>query len=162
MKIEKGELKIDLRQLIESLNSEDLREIARAAAFDVEIIECLCKWMTTGEVDWDEEDGFGSPWYIYRTGPGTVLEKAKKALLPLMGEVSQKFIAELLQDRDQQASLADQCQKKLWELQRVWRDSEFPPRDDLDFSCKYYSKEEVAEEIRAFEQSLQEDSNDTP
>lgn len=152
MKIEKGKLIVDVRELVEALNPDDLRDVARTAAFNVEIIECLCKWLTTGEVDWDDEDGV--PWYIFTTAKGGILENARKALLPLMSDIAQKFIADLMSERDFYESLYEQYKKKLWELERIWRNSEFPPRCGIDYSRKYYSKEDAAEAIKAFEKTI--------
>ena len=157
MKIEKGEVIIDIRELLEALDPKDLREVARTAAFDVEIIECLCKWISTGEVAWDGDDGI--PWYIFTTSKSSVLEKAKKALMPLMGDIEKQFIAELMRDRDFYESLYEQYRNQLWHLERIWRESEYPPNFRPDYGRTYYTKEDAKKAIEAFERKIEDDKS---
>lgn len=150
MKFKDSQLTMDVSELIESMSDKDKRFLGKFIAFDDILIEAICKWLATGEIDWDDDND--NPWWTGSSeGKSTVLQKAKTALMPLMDDVANRFIAELINDRDYWKGMANQYQNELWSLQRIWRDGTYPPVNNFDYSQPtMLTKEQVKERITAF------------
>lgn len=136
-----SEVCIRIEDLINGLGPEGKREFAKTVAFDDTLIECMCQWLVTGQVDWDSEYG---AWWSMTTGPVPILEKARLALMPLMDDIAAKVIQDLVRERDAQASQCEQWRDRCWQVERYWRDSKLPDHD-IDYGKPTITREQVRE-----------------
>jgi hypothetical protein len=74
------------------------------------------------------------------------IEKARIALLPLMDEISQAFIADLIQERDEAWKLEDQWRRRVWKIQSAWHNAKLPD-ENVDWRKPPKTTAEQAKEL---------------
>jgi len=121
MKVDGNEIKIPIYDLLH--NEDVLRAITKSAIFDTYLIEGLIKWLMDDKIDWDHNPDGDMPWYIYTTANGSVLEKARAALLPLVDEIVRNENERLRAERDEKANQRDEKQNRIFVLERLVMDA---------------------------------------
>ena len=119
MKVVDGRIQIDYEELLD--DETILRALAKHALFEPLLIEALTKWLIADQISWSDEQE--SPWYILTSGPGSVLENARKALLPLVSEIVRNENARVCMERDRAVSCKDKTLSRCFELERIVTDA---------------------------------------
>jgi hypothetical protein len=112
MKIKDGEIRVNIRELLE--DETILRELAKTAVFDEKLIACLSEVLVSGQVDWqDDEDD--TPWWSTWTGKGETFEAARRTVANLADQTAQKLITDLEIERDKLYAEREAQRRTIWE-----------------------------------------------
>jgi hypothetical protein len=138
-KIEKGQLTIDVTELIEAMSPETRREVARFVAAKEELFVAVLECVTGGRFFTDDRDG---EWWF---GEDAVLRLREK-LIPLMPDVARRAVTEALRQRNRADGDAAKWQKWAWSLFHAWPEGRMWSRPELPkWTMKEYlpSEQEV-------------------
>jgi hypothetical protein len=103
------EIKIDLiKYVTENLTEDEKDYIRLCLAFDEQVLLVVCEVVVGGCVD---PPGGGAPWWI-----GGMAEKLRERLIPLMPQVAQELVKDLVHDRDRERHTAKQWEKWAWAM----------------------------------------------
>ena len=95
MKIENGEIKIDIEELVNK--DEFLVEFAKHASFNKNLFNGIVQLLLTDEVQWDKDK---SPWYTIVSFGRSYFEEARKLLISKADEAAQKQVEIYKKERD--------------------------------------------------------------
>lgn len=109
IKIEKGEIKIDVDEFLRALDDEQRDYLSKATAFDSKLIDATAQCAVDGH--WDNGDE-AAPWWI----GGDFVMKLRERLLPLMNEVARELCLDLIQARDQAKAQEKRLDRWAWDL----------------------------------------------
>ena len=102
----KGVLEIDLAEFVDRMSEDQLRELAKTAAFRDDVIEGIVSELVTGST----KDG----WYHGST------DELRLKLAPLMGEVARRAIKMLIWDLGTARAISSRYEKGASELYDAW------------------------------------------
>lgn len=159
VRVEKGEIKIDVEELFTRLSKVDKKKVYRTIIFDELLVECVVKMIVEGEVEWDnadwqspdydEELDINNYWYIGSSGFKTALEEIRRQLLTSKDKIIKRIVADLVHERDRAIDNQQYYFNKMMELERHWRDTtHFNSEYDYPEYPKKMTEEQVSEWIK--------------
>src|SRR5258708_6832597 len=127
--IEKGVLKINLLNLVSSLDKHDHNELCKYLVADDNLWKAILECVSDdsryfGHYFKDDEDG---EWSF---SSKTVLELREK-LIPLMPEIARLSVREALQQRNEAVAESERYKKWAWRMYHTWPDH-YRPIPELD------------------------------
>ena len=144
MKIEKGILQIDVHELVEQLDAKTRNDLCRYLVADERLMANVLEVVITGEYNADDEDG---AWWFGSEDTARLREK----LIPLMGEVAQKLVRELICQRDAAKKDAERHRKWAWAMYHVWPEHIARRPEMPDFETTSYPSDATVEAVMAEE-----------
>jgi len=125
--VKDGNLCIDLPGFVESLDDDCKHAVAKACAFDEDLIRMVVEMVGTGTAF--SEDGL----YGWSFGFETI-NRIREGLLPLMDDVVQMLVAHILRQHEQDHLETMRWQEAYWKL---WHHH----NDDRDRECGHLAPE---------------------
>src|SRR4051812_39524102 len=110
LKIESGELRIDVQELIQSMDQETKTNVARHLVASEQLFKAVLECVTTGAFHLD--DGDGNWWFCAES-----VAKLREQLIPLMPEVTRELVREVLRQRDSASQEERRWRDAYW---KVW------------------------------------------
>lgn len=142
-----GRLCIDMSELVHAMAEPDRRTLAKYAVFEEVLLEGLIGALVDGHM-WSEDDD--GPWWH----GGNTYTKLRLKLLPLLPEVTAEAVrhieAEARRERASAVGWRDACFK----LERLWRESEYPPERRENPYADPMTKEQAAAYLATVEAKL--------
>lgn len=122
--IEKGDLKIDVQELVQALDAETRKVIAQFLCADELLIQAVLECVVDGHYFTDDEQG---PWWFDHR---TVLALQEK-LKPLMGEAAKNALDEALRQRDYEKKQRERVDRWAWRMYHRWPREHLRERPEL-------------------------------
>lgn len=117
-KVERGELKIDIQKLVDMLDKEDRKRLARQLVADEHlwraVLECVSDDSKyAGHYFRDDEEG--EWWFSHKT-----VQELREKLIPIMPEVARLAVEEALRQRNQARADKERVDAWAWKLFHAW------------------------------------------
>lgn len=131
MKIEKGELRIDLDEIISRMTEDQLRELAQTAVFQESVLNGICDALVDGIMfdDW---------WW-----GGDTFNDLRLKLKPLMDDIAAQAVSFMKQELDKARHERDKWRSACWTLERHWHDAKLPDEQRIDYYAPRVTKEQA-------------------
>lgn len=113
MKVEvdtKGNIQIDLRELVDSMSDDAKAEFARHLVADELLFQAVADYIVTGQY----HDG----WWM-----GGGAQKLRERFLPLMPDAARNLVRDLVHERDRLAADLKNERDDYWALYHAWPDT---------------------------------------
>ena len=161
MKLEKGELKIDLLEILDHMTETQRRWLFRCEAFKEEAVKGVVDFLCDGMAYMNQddcivpEDGVEYQPDCWWVDQDTQI-RMTEGIAPRLSEVAAELVATLKTELEHHKHCHHEYRRALWDLQRTWNDQEERYRNaDVNvIGRKRMSKEEAAEWIQQLEAKL--------
>ena len=139
LKIENGELRIDMEYLVKAMSEEQLREFAQHIVFREVLTEGVIDMLAEGYL-WED------CWWM----GGDTFQDLREKLIHMMPDVAKEAIVELRNERESARNEAKQWRDVAWKLERMWNESKISD-EHRSISYDYgrrWEKKDAAEYLR--------------
>jgi hypothetical protein len=114
MKIEKGEIIIDVHDLARS--EEIMREIAKQALFDDLLLHAISQVAITGEILWSDDE---PPWWCGSSSHDIRFERLRSLITSISDVTARKAYEEMQKERDDAEKGYKIYQSRAWRAERL-------------------------------------------
>lgn len=150
-----GQVKLEIEQLFDCLDVQGQRRVLKHLAFSEIVVECVVKWLTEGEVEWDDanwehphfDEEEHSPWSVYTTGNYSILEEVRHKLLTKKDGLINRIVGDLMHQRDKAAWEALQYRRLAWDIANNWSQR---PDTSIDWSEMPHRRRLTEEEVQEY------------
>ena len=127
IKVNRGDMVIDIMELVRSMGPKERADVARFLCAEEYLFKAALEYVATGSYFSDDADG---DWSFNRES----LAEMRERLVPLMPDVIQGLVEELVRQRDQAKALEKRANDWAWALWHAfpeygWKQRPEPPRD---------------------------------
>jgi hypothetical protein len=161
MKLEKGELKIEIQDILDHMTDTQKRWLFRHAAFSDEAIKGVVDFLAEGLAYTNCEDCIAPEdgvdyqpdcWWLDNETQIRITE----AIAPRLSEVAAELVATLKTQLEHHRHCHHEYRKALWTLEGWWEEARRQRVEVNVTDYKQMTKEEAAEWIRKLETKLEE------